>query len=66
MSTLTVRDPYGNTFEIDATALPFWVNKPGHTILPGEADQPAEPPEESGTPKTKSKAGSRPAQNTEE
>lgn len=68
MSTRTIRDPYGNTFEVDATALPFWENKPGHTILPGEEpDAPAEPqPEETGAPKTKSKAGSRPAQNAEE
>ncbi|MEV6036034.1 hypothetical protein AB0L65_33105 [Nonomuraea sp. NPDC052116] len=69
MSGLTIRDPYGNTFEVDQTARPFWETRAneGYTILPGEPEEGTEPaPEESSTPKTKSKAGSRPAQNTEE
>lgn len=65
MSTLKIRDPYGNTFEVDAYARPYWENREGYSI---ESDEPevvnAAPEPE--TPITKSKAGSRPAQNTEE
>ncbi|MFF0864160.1 hypothetical protein ACFYUV_20545 [Nonomuraea sp. NPDC003560] len=62
MSTRTVRDMYGNTFEIDATALRYWQDREGYTILddPETGDEPK--PAES--PKTSSKAV-RPAQDKE-
>ena len=48
MDTLTIRDPYGNTFDIDASARPFWERRDGYTILddpaPGEEPKPAAPP----------------------
>ncbi|MFI7691787.1 hypothetical protein ACIBQ6_22150 [Nonomuraea sp. NPDC049655] len=66
MSTLKIRDPYGNTFEIDAYARPYWENREGYAILPDEREDAERQPDKSDTPKTTSKAGSRPAQNTEE
>lgn len=60
MAELTVRDPYGNEFPIDATARPFWEGREGYTILPGDEPQPAEP-----TPSSK-KAASRPASEDKE
>jgi hypothetical protein len=64
MATLTVRDVYGNTFEIDATARPFWEKREGFTILPGdEPEQTAEDKPDQPGPKTTTskKAASRPA-----
>ncbi|MFB4280849.1 hypothetical protein ACBJ59_36555 [Nonomuraea sp. MTCD27] len=64
MSTRIIRDPYGSTFEIDATALPFWEHREGYTILPVE--EPDEPrPEQDDTPKT-SKRAARAAQEVKE
>lgn len=60
MSDLTVRDPYGNEFTIDATARSFWVDREGYKILPGDEPKPAEP-----TP-TGKKAASRPASDDKE
>lgn len=67
MATLTVRDVYGNTFEIDASARPFWEKREGFTILPGdEPEQPAEPVQ-SGTKTTSNKkAAPRPASEDKE
>lgn len=70
MSTLTVKDPYGNTFEIDASARPYWDNpnraREGYTVLPGEPATASEPrPDESGTPKS-SKRAARAAQDVKE
>lgn len=61
MASLTIRDPYGNEFEIDATARPYWEHREGYTILPGAEPEPAEPP----TPTSK-KAASRPASEDKE
>ena len=71
MGTLTVRDPYGREFQIDATARPFWEHREGHTILPpaapAEQTTPAGPaPAPSGTPKPTTKAASRPASEDKE
>ncbi|MER6942490.1 hypothetical protein ABT294_00580 [Nonomuraea sp. NPDC000554] len=61
MATLTIRDPYGNTFEIDASARSFWEHRDGYTILPGdEPEAPAEPTQ------TGKKAASRPASEDKE
>ena len=69
MATLTVRDVYGNTFEIDATARPFWEGREGFTIMPGdEPDQAAEDKsDQPGTKTTSSKkAAPRPASEDKE
>ncbi|GAA0853483.1 hypothetical protein ACFQVD_26465 [Streptosporangium amethystogenes subsp. fukuiense] len=70
-----IRDEYGNEFPVDSTALAFWEHREGYTIVgpipePGAEsapERPAEPqPDPSGTPKTSSKAASRPAPKVEE
>lgn len=40
MPEIRIRDEYSNEFFVDASARPFWENRPGCTILD---DQPAEP-----------------------
>lgn len=61
MAELTVSDPYGNTFQIDATAAPYWEHRDGYTILRDEPALPA--PVEA--PKTTSSRAVRPAQDKE-
>lgn len=67
MASLTVRDPYGVEFEIDASAAPFWEHREGFSILddpaPGDEPKPADAPKaaEPATPKTSAKAAVRPA-----
>lgn len=71
MSSLTIRDPYGNTFEVDAFALPYWQGREGYTIEdPSETgDEPDTPAgdssQETSSPKPK-KAASRPASEDKE
>ena len=43
MDTLKIRDVYGNTFEIDASARPFWEHRDGYTILPADEPPALEP-----------------------
>ena len=62
MAELTVRDPYGNTFPIDATARAYWQDRDGYTIL--DAPETGEEPKPAESPKTSSKAV-RPAQDKE-
>lgn len=71
MATIRIRDPYGNEFEVDAFARPYWENREGHQILDDQPEgepasqAPAEDPQRSTTPKT-SKAASRPASEDKE
>ena len=62
MSSLTVRDVYGNTFEIDATARAYWQDREGYTIF--DASEAGDEPKPAESPKTTSKAV-RPAQDKE-
>ena len=39
MAEIRIRNEYGHEFTVDATARPFWVDKPGCLILD---DQPAD------------------------
>jgi hypothetical protein len=68
MTKLRVRNSFGDEFEIDASARPFWEHREGHQILPGE--EPAVPadaaPAESGDPKPSTKAAHRPASGVKE
>ncbi|MER7361940.1 hypothetical protein [Nonomuraea wenchangensis] len=57
MATLTIRDPYGNTFEVDATARPYWEHREGHTIL--DTPEPESAPEMAQEPKPAEAAQSR-------
>ncbi|MEV8638094.1 hypothetical protein AB0395_41225 [Streptosporangium sp. NPDC051023] len=43
MSSLRIRDEYGNEFEVDASARPFWEHREGYTIL-GLVPDPGEEP----------------------
>ncbi|KAB8186863.1 hypothetical protein FH608_046070 [Nonomuraea phyllanthi] len=70
MATLTIRDPYGNEFEIDATARKFWEHREGYTILPEPApsqqdESPAQSPDKTGAPKSTQRAA-RAAQDVKE
>lgn len=63
MTSIRIRDPYGNVREVDASARPFWEGREGYQILAPLVDAPA-PVEPANDPKT-SKAAVRPAQNKE-
>lgn len=63
MSQHLIRDEYGNEFPVDSTALPFWENREGHTIV-GPISEPGDEPAFAEEPKTTSKAA-RPAQDKE-
>lgn len=78
MAELTVRDPYGNEFQIDSTARPYWVNREGYTILNDpesepptgpdsapQAEEPASSPDKPGAPKSTQRAA-RAAQDVKE
>lgn len=67
MGRYLVRDPATREIEIDESALPFWQDREGYTVIgpvPEPAAEPAQP-EETGTPTPARKAASRPAQNVE-
>jgi hypothetical protein len=73
MTTLTIRDPYGNTFEVDTYARPYWEGREGYEILSDpepdslpQGDQPAASPDKTGTPKTTMQRAARAAQDVKE
>jgi hypothetical protein len=68
MAVLKIRDVYGNEFEIDASARPFWEHREGYEILPDPASEPAATaaPVEPTPPKTSAKAAVRPAPESKE
>lgn len=67
MADLKIRDVYGNEFQIDASARPFWEHREGFSILddlaPGDEPKPAGASEaaEPARPKPAAKAAVRPA-----
>ncbi|WP_157253212.1 hypothetical protein [Nonomuraea typhae] len=65
MSQHLIRDEYGNEFPVDSTALPFWENREGHTIV-GPIPEPGDEPEPAEATKTTKKAAPRPASEDKE